>query len=164
MLVGFALERALVLTPKASKTCSVLLLYIGFPALIFASIVGSISTENITESLVIFLCAFIFITLGVLVGLLILVIFRPRRDLQYTTILFTSMGNWGNLPLAVLASLDSDLFTEDDKEIGVAYVFVLVTSTQADRLIHRNMQPLLFHGRVHRLREGLVVQSPGRRR
>jgi predicted permease len=32
------------------------------------------------------------------------------------------MGNWGNLPLAVISSLDTPLFTAEDKEIGVALI------------------------------------------
>ncbi|KAL3894807.1 MAG: hypothetical protein SGCHY_005059 [Lobulomycetales sp.] len=45
-----------------------------------------------------------------------------KREVFWTTILFTSMGNWGNLPLAVLSAMDSSLFSEHAKEVGTALI------------------------------------------
>lgn len=131
LLVGVYCSKIKLITPLVSKTLIKFLLLFPYPCLFFTSIVTSIESEAMGKMAVLVLFSVIFLTLGHLVGIGLAAILKPKKTFKNTLIMSCSMGNYGDLPMAVVLSVgNSEPFTDGDSNTGIAYIsaFLLLTN------------------------------------
>lgn len=101
---------------------------VGLPCLVFSSMVPSYNSDNIRNFGPLLLVALLYQTIGLFFGLLIREIFWIPADFQWGFLLLSSLYNWGNVPLAVVQSVGSEIpfNPSTDPELGVAYVSIFI--------------------------------------
>ena len=131
LLIGAYCSRIKLITPMVSKTLTKFLLLFPYPCLFFTSIVTSIKAEAIGKMGVLVLFSVIFLALGHLLGYLLAHLLKPKETFKNTLIMSCSMGNYGDLPMAVVLSIgNSEPFKDGDSSQGIAYIsaFLLLTN------------------------------------
>lgn len=99
--------------PAASRGASIISMNVALPALIFANIVPSFTSANISAIGPMFLIAGIYQLLGFIMGIIIReVCFVPRNFWQGIVVL-TGMSNWGNLRQCKPRHFTASLLTSD---------------------------------------------------
>lgn len=80
---------------------------------------------------VLVLFSVLFLALGHLMGILLAHFLKPKATFKNTLIMSCSMGNYGDLPMAVVLSIgNSEPFKDGDSMQGIAYIsaFLLLTN------------------------------------
>lgn len=105
LFLGATLSRKGILTGSTNRAISQVLVLLLYPSLMFVSIASSINDDDTAKMGVLFVAAAFYIILGVLCGLFILYTLKPKNNIRNTVVMATSMGNWGDLTLAVILGL-----------------------------------------------------------
>ncbi|CAI9096056.1 OLC1v1032125C1 [Oldenlandia corymbosa var. corymbosa] len=112
--------------PKATfRLLSKLVFALFLPCLIFTHLGKSISLENFLRWWFIPVNVIISTMVGCILGILVVIICRPPPELTRFTIIMTSFGNTGNLPIAIVGTVchnRDNPFGNDCRHRGVSYV------------------------------------------
>ncbi|RXK39192.1 hypothetical protein M231_03549 [Tremella mesenterica] len=131
--VGWILAKRGIFPPPAARGVSILSLNVGLPSLIFSSMVSSFTPQNISAFGPLALVAFMYMTVGGLLGWIVREIFYVPADFRYGIVVMGVISNWGNLPTAVVQTVaqNAPFDPSTDIELGVAYiaVFILLMNT-----------------------------------
>ncbi|KAI9352300.1 auxin efflux carrier [Zopfochytrium polystomum] len=128
--VGFFVARKNLLTSEGSKVMASLLVWVLYPCLLFANIVAGIDSSNIGVFGVMTIAAVVNAILGLTIGNIVLRLTNPPKDFRYGAVLATAMGNNGDLPFAIVASIGTLApFTAADATTGAAYIAAFMCFT-----------------------------------
>ena len=131
LFIGAYLARIKLVTPIISKVLSKFLLLFPYPCLFFTSIVNSIKPENIGKMGILIFMSVAFLFIGHVIGVILCRILKPKKAFKNTLVMACSMGNCGDLPMAIILSIgNSEPFNNGDQAIGIAYIsaFLLLTN------------------------------------
>ncbi|KAJ3096466.1 Protein M3 [Phlyctochytrium planicorne] len=118
---GLALIRkcSKILTPFALQV----LIWVLYPSLLFTKVIMGIDVSNIAQFGIMSAASVFMLTLGLVIGYVVLKVTNPPIGFRYGTMLAVAMGNHGDLPIAIVLSLgDSPPFAHGDAAKGVAYI------------------------------------------
>ncbi|TCD62952.1 Protein M3 [Steccherinum ochraceum] len=130
ILAGYFLARSGLFPKAASKGASAVTMNVSLPALIFANIVPAFTPQNISALGPLFLLAFSYQGIGLVLGLIIREICYVPRNFWQGIIIITAMSNWGNLPTAVVLSVTQQkpFDPSTDPQLGVSFVAIFIVS------------------------------------
>lgn len=71
----------------------------------FVSVVTTITDKNLTDMGILTMFAVLYVALGCVFGILIVKVAAPPFNFRNSTVKATSMGNWGDLTLAIITGV-----------------------------------------------------------
>ncbi|KAK1423116.1 hypothetical protein QVD17_18411 [Tagetes erecta] len=133
--------------PKSTfNLLSKLVFALFLPCLIFIDLGKSITVHNIALWWFIPVNVIISMSLGFMLGVIVVHLCRPPKQFVRFTIVMTACGNTGNLPIAILGSLchsEDNPFGPSCHQRGVAYVSIAqwVSVVLVYTLVYHMMEP-----------------------
>ncbi|KAJ3128404.1 Protein M3 [Physocladia obscura] len=120
---GIYLSRSKTVSTTDSKLLSTLIINIMYPCLLFTSVVEGVSNANIAAFGIMTIASVIITAFGLTFGILVMALAKPPADFRYGTVMATSMGNYGDMVLAITLAVGNFApFSDGDASKGVAYV------------------------------------------
>lgn len=166
-LIGLVLahRRTQIIPKDTFKLLSKLVFALFLPCLIFTHLGKSITLKNIAEWWFIPINVLVSTAFGCILGIFVVIICRPPSQFTRFTIIMTSFGNTGNLPIAIIGSVchgEENLFGPDCKQNGVAYVSFAqwVSVILVYTLVYHMMEPPLEYYEIVGEEGGKHEQQP----
>lgn len=123
MSIGYYLAYIDLIPPIASKTISKLLLLVLYPALIFSAILKAVNAQTLNSIAILMVFSVLYLAIGHTLGYCVKKVTNPPETFKNSTIMACSMGNWGDLPMAIVLNVGASApFTAGDTDLGVAYI------------------------------------------
>ncbi|KAI9208813.1 auxin efflux carrier [Polychytrium aggregatum] len=125
VVMGFGafLARKNILTLSGSRSLASIIILLAYPCLLFSNIVSSVDDSTLGNLGLMTVAAILLTILGYLFGVLVRKLAKPPKIFSNGCVMATTMGNWGDLPLAVISSIGEYApFNRGDTAIGIAYV------------------------------------------
>ncbi|KAL7411591.1 auxin efflux carrier, partial [Mrakia frigida] len=124
-LAGFTLTKVGLFPLAASRGFSQNL---ALPALVWASILPSFNSDNVSSIGPLLLTAFFYEVLGLFLAFLIREFFFVPREFQWGILIMVTLSNWGNLPTAIVQSVAAaaPFDPATDPALGTGYVAVFI--------------------------------------
>ncbi|KAK4051116.1 hsp90 co-chaperone Cdc37 [Microbotryomycetes sp. JL221] len=125
---GFLLIKCKIMDPSHTKACAAIILYMTLPALLFAKIVPSFNSQNISQLGPLFLTAFFYIILSKLLGILARAFTPTPRKFRYGILAAYAYSNWGDLPTAIMQTLavSAPFKGQSDEALAIAYISIFI--------------------------------------
>ncbi|KAL0019914.1 hypothetical protein WJX77_007779 [Trebouxia sp. C0004] len=127
--MGALLARQGVLHGQARQHLGQLVFFIFVPCLTFTKLASSVDLNNLAIWWPLPVNTALSILMGLLIGWLTAMVIKPPKELRMHVIVATGLGNVGNLPLVIVATLcdeKTSLFARDlgaqCGQVGIAYV------------------------------------------
>ncbi|GAA6003888.1 hypothetical protein JCM10207_006453 [Rhodosporidiobolus poonsookiae] len=126
--IGFALSRTNLFTAVAARGASQVILNCTLPALLFSKIVPSITPQNAPSIGPIFLIAFVYLLLSLILGVIIRVCFPTPRNFRWGLLAAATWSNWGDLPTSVVQTICASAPFQGtaDANLAIAYVSIFI--------------------------------------
>ncbi|KAJ3358012.1 Protein M3 [Entophlyctis luteolus] len=110
-----------------SKLISTILLNVLYPALLFTKVVEGVSLTNIASFGIMTVASAVILAFGFVFGLIVLKLGNPPEGFRYGAVLATTMGNYGDMILAIILTVANNApFSDGDSAKGVAYVAAFI--------------------------------------
>ncbi|KAI8848399.1 auxin efflux carrier [Chytridium lagenaria] len=123
MVIGVIMAKNNTLTPKGSKMIATILIWVLYPCLLFTKVVQGIDNSNLKQFGIMSVASVVMLSVGCLIGYIVLKLTNPPVGFKYATMLAVAMGNAGDLPIAIVLTLgDLPPFNPGDAAKGVAYI------------------------------------------
>ncbi|SGY61296.1 BQ5605_C007g04545 [Microbotryum silenes-dioicae] len=105
-------------------TCHIALPIHPLPALMFAKIVPSFTSESVKAIGPIFLVGLVYMGFSFLMGFIILQLFPSPKNFRYGILAAAAWSNWGDLPTSVVQTvcLSAPFAGQADADLAIAYV------------------------------------------
>ncbi|KAF9648875.1 hypothetical protein BDM02DRAFT_3186745 [Thelephora ganbajun] len=128
MFAGYYFARKDLFPQVATRGASQIAINLAFPPLIFSSIVPAFTKENVSAIGPTFLIALIYGILGLLFGLVIREVCYVPRNFWQGIIVACCLGNWGNLPAAVIIPVTQQppFNPPKDTNLGISFIGIFV--------------------------------------
>ncbi|KAI9360813.1 auxin efflux carrier, partial [Zopfochytrium polystomum] len=126
-VLGFGLSRKGVIQPEGSKTIATVLVWLCYPCLLFSNVVIAIGNPDNPDAMYSFgtmtIASIINICIGLAIGNAVLWAVRSPIGFRYGTVLAVTMGNHGDVAMAIILSVASRApFDSGDSTVGIAFV------------------------------------------
>ncbi|KAK4048296.1 Protein M3 [Microbotryomycetes sp. JL201] len=127
-IAGFLLIKTRLMEPSGTRACSVIMLYVTLPSLLFSKVVPSFNSDNISQLGPLFLTAFFYILLSGAFGIIWRALTPTPRRFRYGILAGYAFGNYGDLPTAVIQTLalSAPFKGESDEAIAIAYISIFI--------------------------------------
>lgn len=148
---GLWLARRGLMSPSLSKGLSQLSVQLAIPALLFSSVIPSISFELLSYAWPLFLLPALYLFLGAIVGHVVLLLVRPPHDFRLGTVAACTFGNTTGIPIVLLSVLQQSLSHSVFADIADPLLFLsleLVSFPLLQARTRRDAQPHLWPHRV----------------
>ncbi|SCZ89290.1 BZ3500_MvSof-1268-A1-R1_Chr1-1g01084 [Microbotryum saponariae] len=131
---GYFLSRSGLFPVAGSRAASQIILNVTLPALMFAKIVPSFTSENVKAIGPIFLVGLVYMGLSFLMGFIILQLCPSPKNFRYGILAAAAWSNWGDLPTSVVQTvcLSAPFAGQADADLAIAYnvtaaaIFILI--------------------------------------
>ncbi|CEQ39698.1 SPOSA6832_01232, partial [Sporobolomyces salmonicolor] len=127
--IGFLLIKLKVIPSDGTKVCSLLIVNVTLPSLLFSKVVPSFTSQNIGALAPIFITGIFYQALSAVIGFVARGLTPTPRRFRYGMIAAYGKG-MGDLPIGVIQSLMSSapFNPATDEDLGVAYtsIFILI--------------------------------------
>lgn len=150
MLPGFLIIRKNIISEKALKDFSHVIVKVFYPCLVFSSITNNFTLKSVIASWQLPVSIFLFSVLCYVVGLAYVGFFKPGSPDRRKALLFQfTINNYSFLPLAIIANLFDEshmaalIFSTLGAEIAVWTVGMFILNTQNGGLRRSDLKNLL---------------------
>lgn len=100
---------------------------LALPCLLFSKIVPSLNKDNVSAIGPIFLVAFSYILISLLMGLIVRTLTRTPHNFRWGILAASGWSNWGDLPTSVAQTVCAGApFAAGDEDLAVAYVAIFI--------------------------------------
>ncbi|SCV71473.1 BQ2448_3061 [Microbotryum intermedium] len=125
---GYCLSRSGLFPVAGSRAASHIILNVTLPALMFAKIVPSFTSENVQAIGPIFLVGLVYMGFSFLMGFIILQLFPSPKNFRYGILAAAAWSNWGDLPTSVVQTvcLSAPFAGQADADLAIAYVAIFI--------------------------------------
>ncbi|KAJ3031463.1 UNVERIFIED_CONTAM: Protein M3 [Siphonaria sp. JEL0065] len=123
MGIGVFMAKNKVLEAPGSKVIAKILIWVLNPCLLFTNVIAGINFSNVVEFGIMNLASIAHISMGWILGLIVMLLTQPPIGFRYGTILAVTMANCGDVALAIILSVGNNPpFNQGDSVLGVVYV------------------------------------------
>ncbi|KDE09543.1 hypothetical protein, variant [Microbotryum lychnidis-dioicae p1A1 Lamole] len=125
---GYFLSRSGLFPVAGSRAASQIILNVTLPALMFAKIVPSFTSESVKAIGPIFLVGLVYMGFSFLMGFIILQLFPSPKNFRYGILAAAAWSNWGDLPTSVVQTvcLSAPFAGQADADLAIAYVAIFI--------------------------------------
>lgn len=121
---GFLMARLGYMTPAVSKGLSQMSMKILIPSLLFSSVVPGITPALFEYAWPLLLLPAVYLLIGVVIGVAVLLIVRPRSNFRLGTVAACTFGNTTGIPIILLSVMQQSLSRSVFAELADPLLFL----------------------------------------
>ena len=133
---GFYLGKRGLMTKDGAKMISVVTMRVAIPCLLFSRILPSVNLELVAAVWPMLFMPIIFVSVGAILGKLVVLICKPPAEFINGTIAAAALGNSTGLPIVLLTVVKNQL----------GYIFGRPNTTVHGRVVSHVVDPVVFLG------------------
>lgn len=124
--IGFALSKKGMLDSHGSRTLSICVINVFFPALLFSKVVEGIDQDKIRQIGLLLATSLLYTLIGLVGGFIVRTCTKVPRCWQNGVLAAGAFGNWGDLPLVMIGTIASVAPFNGNSDLALGYAYISI--------------------------------------